>query len=767
MINVLKKKKRLLNTWFLSYLFIFTISIILSITIVVLANDITKKSIVQSTQFSLDKTKAHMSTNIETSIKLINQTYVNADIKSLLNSSKDDRSKKAMDYYNSMMVLVNYHSVHNHLYESLIYFNDYNKILSSLNGALSPELYYELKFKDSDLSFDDYYKFITDKYRYEIGSIMVEGKQKLFFSQTLPHQNAKNIKANVILLFNDYMMKEIVNSGKEISQGLIAIKKDNKIIYTTNDELLPSLTALEENSFLDKDYQFVEIDNQKYIVTETKANLADYSYLIVIPKEVFYTKYNLLMWIIIAIILISIVLSIIASRAFAKYQYKPVLDIMKTLKTESLNIASDEYSYINKSIKDSFKKVENLESTFEYYRPLIKTTFLKRLIRGETEISEKLNKDMISNGIVFDKKQFYVICIYIEDYDKTLIPSIYDTHYAKPEAVTDVLLTDIFKDIDIIQNRYSVTIDNTIVYIVNHDIKDTRSYVESLIDEAQNVVNEKYGIDFSTGISCLHHVGASAINEAWQEASYSLDYRSILGKNSILFYDDIKDKKRYYNSFSIATREKFINYINMGDYNKSKKLLDGIIRENYKESMAIETLVCLTNDIISAIVSVFSNEDGCAFLNNVKPNLTVLKARKAGKYIPDVISKILYKACEYKKNSLENAQYQNLSNKVKDYIADNYNNINLNISLLGDVFNLTPTYLSKIFKENTNTYLLDYINHIRIDASKNLLKTSSQSLTDIAKQCGFTNVNSYIRVFKKLEGITPGCYRKINIKNCS
>lgn len=760
------KGKKLLNTWFLSYLVIFLISIVLSIAIVIYSNDLTNESIRRSTNFLLSKTKDSMGASIEASIKLIDQIYVDPDIQSLLNTGKEDNSKVPIDLYNSMETLQRFHIVHRHLYESIVFFEDHNKVLSSTAGAMSPEMFYDLRYKESSMDIANYYDFVHGRYRYEMDIINMDGKTKFMFAQTLPSPEARKMQANVILFYNEALIKDIVTSNSELDGGLIAIKKDQDIIYSTNNEIVENMKRVMKSSYLDQDYEFITLQDQDYIISETTANLKGYSYIVLIPKNTFYQDYNVLRIILGIALSISIILSIGVSFVFARYQYRPVENIMNTLSTKKTDsITSDEYAYINQSIMDSIDKLEQMEHTVEHYRPLIKTTFLKRLLRGETELSEELLNDMRHNEVILDKEQFYVICIDVEDFDPSMIPPVYEMEYAKPVTITEAILSNVFENIDMLnQNHYSVTLDNILVYVMNHDIQaeDSRDYVQSLIDQAQNIVNENFGIDFSTGISQLHHIGSSAINEAWQEAVYALDYKTILGKHSILFYDDIKNTRRYYNNFPMVKREQLINYINMGDDQQALTLLNQIIEENYQEHMAMETIVCLTNDIVSTIVSVFSNEEGSEFLNTVKPNLTIHRARKNGQYIPDVLRDILRKACAYQQSAFNQSEHQNLSNSVKEYIKNNYHDMNLNITLLGEVFNLTPTYLSKIFKEQTGQYLLDYINHIRIKRSKELLVISKESLAKVADQCGYTNANSFIRVFKKVEGITPGNYRKVH-----
>ncbi|SFT03577.1 AraC family transcriptional regulator [Paenibacillus sp. BC26] len=69
------------------------------------------------------------------------------------------------------------------------------------------------------------------------------------------------------------------------------------------------------------------------------------------------------------------------------------------------------------------------------------------------------------------------------------------------------------------------------------------------------------------------------------------------------------------------------------------------------------------------------------------------------------------------------------------------------------------SYFSRLFKRMTGTSTQEYLMRLRIDRSKHLLKKSMSSVSEVAYEVGFENVNVYIRDFKKLTGVTPLKYR--------
>lgn len=79
---------------------------------------------------------------------------------------------------------------------------------------------------------------------------------------------------------------------------------------------------------------------------------------------------------------------------------------------------------------------------------------------------------------------------------------------------------------------------------------------------------------------------------------------------------------------------------------------------------------------------------------------------------------------------------------------------------MADKLHITPGHLSSYFKEKTGTNFSDYLNELRIGRAKELLLNPELRIQDVAAAVGYQNVNSFIRMFKRSSGVTPGEYRK-------
>lgn len=95
------------------------------------------------------------------------------------------------------------------------------------------------------------------------------------------------------------------------------------------------------------------------------------------------------------------------------------------------------------------------------------------------------------------------------------------------------------------------------------------------------------------------------------------------------------------------------------------------------------------------------------------------------------------------------------------YINEHYSE-NLSLEKLASVCYVTVPYLSKMFKNIMNITVSKYIKGIRLHHSTVLLTGTSRSIDEIAGDCGFPNMHSFIAAFKEKYGVTPGYWRKEN-----
>ena len=85
---------------------------------------------------------------------------------------------------------------------------------------------------------------------------------------------------------------------------------------------------------------------------------------------------------------------------------------------------------------------------------------------------------------------------------------------------------------------------------------------------------------------------------------------------------------------------------------------------------------------------------------------------------------------------------------------------NLSLQTLADILNISPGYLSTLFRKETGQTLTDFINRKRIRHAMHLLKTTRLQVQTVAQHCGIMDVQYFSKLFKKITQMTPKEYRE-------
>jgi two-component system response regulator YesN len=105
------------------------------------------------------------------------------------------------------------------------------------------------------------------------------------------------------------------------------------------------------------------------------------------------------------------------------------------------------------------------------------------------------------------------------------------------------------------------------------------------------------------------------------------------------------------------------------------------------------------------------------------------------------------------------SQYHKIQQAVR-FINDNYRT-DICLDAVAAEAGMSPAHFSRIFKKVMGLPYQEYLSGRRITKAKNLLRTSAQSVTEIAVSLGFADPTGFGRIFKKLTGHTPSAYRSL------
>ncbi|WP_071396418.1 helix-turn-helix domain-containing protein [Bacillus tuaregi] len=158
----------------------------------------------------------------------------------------------------------------------------------------------------------------------------------------------------------------------------------------------------------------------------------------------------------------------------------------------------------------------------------------------------------------------------------------------------------------------------------------------------------------------------------------------------------------------------------------------------------------------------FNNYKGYVPENNIihlnkAPNLTGLDSIYQQKSFLYHICAILVENTEF--IPVAYSSKTKVLHKILLYVDKNYSE-DCTLKVIAKQLQYDYAYLSKLFVHMTNMTFTDYLNHYRTSQACYLLKNSEQSISEIAIHCGYNNLRSFNRNFKRITNYSPRRYRE-------
>ncbi len=111
--------------------------------------------------------------------------------------------------------------------------------------------------------------------------------------------------------------------------------------------------------------------------------------------------------------------------------------------------------------------------------------------------------------------------------------------------------------------------------------------------------------------------------------------------------------------------------------------------------------------------------------------------------------------------SLSPKDYSRKLTLLLEYMKQHFNE-DISLEDAASKAGLSKFYFSRIFKQYTGQTFYDYLSFLRIQAAEALLKDTTTPVSAIALACGYSNISSFNRSFRKFQKCTPSQYRSLH-----
>lgn len=126
--------------------------------------------------------------------------------------------------------------------------------------------------------------------------------------------------------------------------------------------------------------------------------------------------------------------------------------------------------------------------------------------------------------------------------------------------------------------------------------------------------------------------------------------------------------------------------------------------------------------------------------------------------LASLLSLIMRESKTKEPSSAGSSKHQRLQS-IKQFLDEHYTE-KLSLDLLSQTFYINKHHLTRSFREQFGTTVNHYLQNVRITHAKHLLRFSDKTIEEVGADCGMDDPNYFARLFKKVEGMTPGEFRK-------
>jgi len=573
----------------------------------------------------------------------------------------------------------------------------------------------------------------------------------LIYIQSLPVQANKPTGAFIISIdesrIKKFAEKELYKDGK-----VLIFSEDHELIYTNDPQLYSE--SLDINAIIEENLREIHLGKSTYIKEMVTTNYKNWIYVSLVPKDIYFDRANRTRDIVFIITFLFLILNIFMAYFFTNRMYMPLKKIITAFNSQEKFLEQSEYDYIERVISKTIEEHGKMRFDLHRQQLSLKNSFFAKVFKGQ-----------ITDNIYFEQQlENFDIYIGEEGFTLLLIHFIQGKKNDEKPTLSQFIIRNVYEEIlSSYVTCQIIEIDGMLACLINNDSQGIlMDEIEAHLHKAIELTYESFDLDCVIGIS-RSHMFLDGIPNAYQESIEAINHARMLGQKHIIRYEEIQTFSRKY-EFSVDFEYQLIHFIKIGDISQAISVINEVFFLNSRKQVPkFSYWQCLMFDVMGAIIKSIDNESFDSMLDKKDPINLLLKAMSIQE-MKDIIIDVIRSAGELNATNNSSSNKSSIQTQINSYIEANYSNPDLNVSKLGVIFNMTPAYLSKLYKQETGNTILYALNKARIDASKQLLEESNLSINEISEKVGYLYSNAFIRFFKNQTGLTPGQYKSLRSK---
>ncbi|WP_019913551.1 AraC family transcriptional regulator [Paenibacillus sp. HW567] len=740
-----------------SYAVILSIPVILSFIIYGQTRGIVKREIELASSAMLQQVRYIVDGELLQTESLATQLSVHSDVRKLLASSK---KVNAYNIYEMKQELNKLLSANDFIQGIYIYSKPLQAVLSS-ETYLNERDFYEIKLQTETFAYEDWLEVINRNQSGDYMMLPVENQGKIAYTpayiRSLPTQMAKESAGTLIITLDVEKIMTMLANIDWVERGQVFIMDTNNQILIQNSGKLTAASTLHQEWNDRGTGTFTgTFQKERSMITIESSDTTGWKYISVFPTDVFWERVRAIRNLNLFGLLVCFAFGGAVIYYFARKNYDPIKELVSVFsrsKVQRNGTYMDEYTFIRRSVLETIRERDDMNNKHDQQLRLLQDYYLGRLLKGQADRNVPLKELAKVHNLSWTSERFAVLLLYI-DSDEGELKDLVLSQFIVSNIVADSVgdhLTIHFTDVD-----------GMLAAVVNVHPDHAERWKDDIEDDlarAYEFIKERYKLRFTTVGSELQ-TGLGGIHQAFLQALETQEYRIVLGERMLIWYGNIKPGGSSY-FFNVNDQLILINFLKADEFGKAKQMIDDVIQQAFQREMSHEIVKCVLLDIATTLLKTIPDQEQAGIAWDEWRPLKRLLSCSTKMEFQQELADIFERVCSVLRSRVSTQTNAGIGESVIEFVKENYSDKNLSVSQIGDVFRLTPQYVSRLFSEQTGQGgLHDYISHTRVQAAKVLL-LEGVSIDETGARVGFSSSHAFIRVFKKYEGITPGKYKTI------
>lgn len=247
---------------------------------------------------------------------------------------------------------------------------------------------------------------------------------------------------------------------------------------------------------------------------------------------------------------------------------------------------------------------------------------------------------------------------------------------------------------------------------------------------------------------------------SFADALQALDYRLILGNNRVIWIEDVESRTSRLPVYDELTEQSLIRTVKLGTVQELTEIINELFGTLDGSQVTASEYRIFLLEILTSILRV-AKESGSETNELFGPGIASLpdmnkfnNMEDAKQWIIDICTRLMNHIAQERQSS-----YKQLVEQAKHFIKSHYDDSDISIGRVCQHLHISTGYFSSIFKKETKLTFVSYLLQIRLEAAKELLRTTELKAFEIADKIGFTDPNYFSFCFRKKYGQSPKEYK--------